>query len=175
MTTSDSTRENCKRQLKTESRIHHTKGRPTCQSGRPSGLVGRPASPLQSPFALRRLVCISKIYTVNFKAILSRFIQRWLRELTQINDVAMPCLLLYPPYIMSPLPPPRGHQSHREPSLIQIKIHHKREISTKLSRCRSRIALVKSLVELSHAQVLEKCSKVGYIFVSYLCKTYALI
>jgi hypothetical protein len=59
------------------------------------------------------------------------------------------------PYSISPIQgalyPPRRPSSHREPSLIQIKIHHKREISTKLSRCRSRIALVRSYGELSHA------------------------
>ena len=69
MTTNDSTREHYKRKLKTESRTHHMKGRLTCQSGRLTGPVGRPAGPLQSPFALRRLVCVSKIYTVSFKSI----------------------------------------------------------------------------------------------------------
>ena len=61
---------------KMESRNHHMKGRPTCQNGGPTGLVGRPFSPLRSLFALHRLVSVCKIYTVNFKALLSRFIQR---------------------------------------------------------------------------------------------------
>ena len=103
-TTSDSTPENCKRQLKMESRTHHTKGRPTCQSGYPVSPMGGPAGPLWSLFALRCLVCVSKIYTINFKSVLSQFIQWWSRELTQIDDVAMPCPLLYLPYIRHPLP-----------------------------------------------------------------------
>jgi hypothetical protein len=84
-----------------------------------------------------------------------RFIQWWSRELTRINDVAMLCSLLHLPYIRHPLPPPMA-------SLIQIKIHHKREISTKLSRCRSRIVRLR---------VRESCSGSGEIFEGrvYLC------
>jgi len=111
MTTNDSTREHYKRKLKTESRNHHTKGRPSCQSGGLVGPVGRPPGSLRSPFALHRLVCVSKIYTVNFKAVLSRFFQRWSREMTRINDMAMPCPLLHLPYIRHPLPPPGGHHA----------------------------------------------------------------
>ena len=102
MTTSDSTRENYTWQLKTESKNHHMKGRPTCQSGGPPGPVGRPPGPLRSPFTLHRLVCVFKIYTVNFKMVLSQFIQWWSRELTRINDVSMPCPLLHLPYIRRP-------------------------------------------------------------------------
>ena len=138
MTTSDSTRKNCKRQLKTESRTHHTKGRPTCKSGRPASQVGRLAGPLQSLFALHRLVCISKIYTVNFKAVLSRFIQQWSRELTRIDDMAMPCPPLHLPYISSPLPHPSGHQSMKSHLWFRSR-YTIREKPPQLSRCRSRI------------------------------------
>jgi hypothetical protein len=43
------------------------------------------------------------------------------------------------PLYKVPSTPSRRPSSHREPSLIQIKIHHKRGISTELSICRSRI------------------------------------
>jgi len=125
-TTSYSTHENCKRKLKTESRTHHMKGRLTCQSGRLTGPVGRPAGPLQSPFALRRLVCVSKICTVSFKSIYPTVIKgvdvdRW-------HGNALPPTPS--PLYKEPSTPSRRPSSHREPSLIQIKIHHKREIST---------------------------------------------
>jgi hypothetical protein len=72
--------------------------------------------------ALRRLVHLGTIYTVDSKVVLGRLIQRWSRELTRINDVTIPCPLLYldslpgtPPrflvryststYIYHPLPP----------------------------------------------------------------------
>jgi hypothetical protein len=89
------------------------------------------------PVALHRLVCVSNIYTVNFKMVLSRFIQRWSRELTWIDDVTMLCPLLHLPYIRHPLSSLGGHLSFRS-------IYTKREIPTKLSRRRSRIALVES-------------------------------
>jgi hypothetical protein len=67
---------------------------------RPQMWAARPRAPrsaglLQSPLALYHLVCISKIYTVDFKAVISRFIQRWSRELMRIDDVAIPCPLLH--------------------------------------------------------------------------------
>ena len=45
------------------------------------------------------------IYTIDFKAVLGWFIQRWSRELTWIDDVAIPCPLLYLGlYIAAPTP-----------------------------------------------------------------------
>ena len=41
------------------------------------------------------------IYTVDFKAVLGQFIQRWSRELTRINDVVILCPLLF----LDSLPP----------------------------------------------------------------------
>jgi hypothetical protein len=55
----------------------------------------------QSPLTLRRLVLLPIIYTVDSKVVLGRFIQRWSGELTQIDDVAIPCPLLH----LDSLPP----------------------------------------------------------------------
>jgi hypothetical protein len=96
--TSDSTRETCESRLKTEPRTHHPKGRPTYHSSRlagPATVAGRPVVPLWRPLALRRLIHLPKIWTLDFKAILGRFIQQWSRELTRIDDVAIPCPLLH--------------------------------------------------------------------------------
>jgi hypothetical protein len=41
------------------------------------------------------------IYTVDFKVVLGWFIQWWSRELTQIDDMAIPCPLLH----LNSLPP----------------------------------------------------------------------
>ena len=46
------------------------------------------------PIALRRRVLLPTIYTVDSKVVLGRFIQRWLGEMTWIDDVAIPCPLL---------------------------------------------------------------------------------
>jgi hypothetical protein len=72
------------------------------------------------------------IYTIDFKAVLDQFIQWWLRELTWIDDVVIPCPLLLldflpptPPeglglYILAPTPHPRAisktliHISHSD-------------------------------------------------------------
>ena len=49
------------------------------------------------------------IYTVDFKAVLGRFIQWWSRELTRIDDVVIPCPLLHLGlYIATPTPLPGG-------------------------------------------------------------------
>jgi hypothetical protein len=67
-----------------------------------SGLVGpwgRPPGLVQGPLDLRRLVLLPTIYTIDSKAVLCRFIQWWSREVTQIDDVAIPWLLLDLPYI----------------------------------------------------------------------------
>ena len=53
------------------------------------------ASLRRSPLALYHFVLLPMIYTVDFKAVLGRFIQRWSRELTRINDVVIPCPLLH--------------------------------------------------------------------------------
>ena len=76
--------------------------------GLPSGLAGpthRPVGLLLSPFALPHPGLLPDIYTVDFKVVLGRFIQRWLTELTQIDDMAVPYPLLHLPYIRRPLPP----------------------------------------------------------------------
>jgi hypothetical protein len=63
------------------------------------------------PLALRRLVLLPTIYTVDFKTVLGRLIQRWSKELTRIDDVAIPCPLLHldsllatPPRLYIPTP-----------------------------------------------------------------------
>jgi hypothetical protein len=67
-----------------------------------SGLAspwGRPPGLVWGPLTIRRLVLLSTIYSVDSKAVLGRFIQRWSREMTQIYDVALPWLLLHLPPI----------------------------------------------------------------------------
>ena len=62
-------------------------------NGHNSGLVGplgRPPGLPQSPLAPSRLVLLPTIYTVDSKMVLGQFIQWWLAELTQIDDVAIP-------------------------------------------------------------------------------------
>ena len=80
-----------------------------------AGLAHRPASLPQSPLTLHRFVVLPTIYTVDFKVVLGRFIQRWSRELTGIDDVVIPCPLLHldslpptlpQPIYSSPYPPP---------------------------------------------------------------------
>jgi hypothetical protein len=43
--------------------------------------------PSGGPLALYRLVLLPTIYTVDSKAVLGRFIQRWSREVTRIDDM----------------------------------------------------------------------------------------
>jgi hypothetical protein len=60
------------------------------------------------PLTLRRLVLLPMIYFVDFKTVLGRFIQWWSREMTQIDDVALPWPLLH-------LPPVQGRPGpHQE-------------------------------------------------------------
>ena len=97
-------------------------GPPAMTGGRGTLGVGRPTCPvgLWSSIA-------SKICTIDSKAVWS-----WSRELTRINNVALNAPYSISPYKRTPRPPQGGH-------LIQIKTYHKWEISTTLSRCRSRI------------------------------------
>ena len=80
------------------------------------------------------------IYTIDFKAVLGRFIQRWSRELTWIDDVVIPCPLLHldslpptlpQPIYSSPYPLPRAiwetliHISHSDqdtPGGLDLKL-----------------------------------------------------
>ena len=50
--------------------------------------------------ALCHCVLLPTIYTVDSKVVLGRFIQRWSRELTWIDDVAIP----YPLLLLESLP-----------------------------------------------------------------------
>ena len=52
-------------------------------------------SPLRGILWVPHRQLLPMIYTIDFKAILGQFIQRWSRELTRIDDVAIPCLLLH--------------------------------------------------------------------------------
>jgi hypothetical protein len=76
------------------------------------------AQPAWSPLALRCLLLLSMIYFVDFKVVLGRFIQRWLREVTRINDVAFPWPLLHLPLYKD------AQTLSRRLSLIQIKTQH---------------------------------------------------
>jgi len=149
MTTTDSTSETCERRLKTEPKPRHQKEEPTWHYSGPPGPLGRLLGPWGWPITSCHLVLLPMIYTVDSKAVLGRFIQRWSGELTRIDDMAIPCPLLHleylattppwflantlpPPYIKAPRPPPRGY-------LIQDRGNNKRDISTTLSRCRIRL------------------------------------
>ena len=68
----------------------------------PNGHESGPADLSRSPLALRRLVLLSMIYTIDFKAVLGRFIQRWLGEMMWIDDVAIPCPLLLESLSLTP-------------------------------------------------------------------------
>ena len=46
------------------------------------------------PITLHHRILLPTIYTIDFMAVLGRFIQRWLGEMTWIDDVAIPCPLL---------------------------------------------------------------------------------
>ena len=101
-TTSDSTRKTCERRLKTEPKPHHQKEEPTCYyCGLPSPL-GRPLGPWGWPIALCLYVLLPKIYTIDSKIVLGRFIQRWSGEMTRIYDVAI--LAPTPPRVLAPYP-----------------------------------------------------------------------
>ena len=63
------------------------------------------AWPMGVAIALRRCILLPTIYTVDSKVVLGRFIQRWSGELTRIDDVAIPCLLLLLESL--PITPPR--------------------------------------------------------------------
>jgi hypothetical protein len=65
------------------------------------------------PLALRQLVLLPMIYSVDFKAILGRFIQQWSREVTRIDDMVVPWPLLHLSLYKDPLPSPGGHLSFR--------------------------------------------------------------
>jgi hypothetical protein len=81
------------------SRRHHIEARgPKVHHSGPADPLGRPPVLVLGPLILRRLLLLT-IYTVDFKAVLGRFIQRWLREVTRIDDVAIPFPLLHLPYI----------------------------------------------------------------------------
>jgi hypothetical protein len=75
--------------------------------GHNSGLAGpleRPLGLVWGPLALHCLILLPMIYTIDSKVVLGRFIQRWSREVTRIDDVVIPCPLLHLPYIYQPLP-----------------------------------------------------------------------
>ena len=95
------------------SRRHHAEAWTNDHESGLASLSHRPAGLPHSPLALRCLVCVSKIYIVDFKAVIGQFIQRWSRELTWIDDVAMSCPLLHLPYIRRPLPSLGVHPSFR--------------------------------------------------------------
>jgi hypothetical protein len=59
--------------------------------------MGEAARPSRSPLALRHLVLLSTIYSVDSKVVLGWFIQRWSREVMRIDDMALPWPLLYLP------------------------------------------------------------------------------
>jgi hypothetical protein len=96
-TTSDSIRENCERQLQKVPEDTTTKRGPRLHHSGPVGPWGRPPGLAQSPLALRHLVLLPTIYFIDFKATLDRFIQRWSREVTRIDDMAISCSLLHLP------------------------------------------------------------------------------
>jgi hypothetical protein len=78
-------------------RLQKTPRRSMCQLGT---IVGRWAhSPSAASYSFLRSTPL--ILTV-----LGQFIQWWSREVTQINDVAIPCPLLHLPYIYLHQPPP---------------------------------------------------------------------
>jgi hypothetical protein len=61
----------------------------------PAGPLGRPLSPVGGPLALCHLVLLPMIYTIDSKVVLGQLIQWWSRDLTRIDEVAIPCLLLH--------------------------------------------------------------------------------
>jgi hypothetical protein len=100
------------------------------------------ARPSGGPLTLHRLILLSTIYTIDSKAILGRLIQRWSRELTRIDDVVIPCLLLHlnslpatppRPVYTSPTPVPRAISE----TLIHIHLfgsrHNTKRIRVRLS------------------------------------------
>jgi hypothetical protein len=87
------------------SRRHYTKPWANWAHSGLAGPLGRPPGPVRGPLTLHRLVLLPMIYTINSKAVLDQFIQRWSREVMWIDDVAIPCPLLRLPYIYQPLPP----------------------------------------------------------------------
>ena len=71
----------------------------------PPRTIGRPPSPWGWPITLCHHVLLPTVYTIDSKVVLGRFIQRWSGELTRIDDVAIPCLLLLLESL--PITPPR--------------------------------------------------------------------
>jgi hypothetical protein len=71
----------------------------------PAGPLGRPSVLVWGPLVLHHLVLLPTIYIIDYNVFLGRFIQRWSREVTRIDDVATPCPLLHLPYTYQPLPP----------------------------------------------------------------------
>ena len=70
-----------------EPKPHHQKEEPTWHYSGPLG-------PWGWPITLYHHVLLPTIYIVDSKAVLGRFIQRWLGEMTWIDDVAIPCPVL---------------------------------------------------------------------------------
>jgi hypothetical protein len=130
-TTSDSSCENYERQLYKVLEDTTPKHGPKAHHSRPVGPLRRPPGLAQSSFTLRRLVLLPTIYTVDSKVVWGQFIQWWSREVMQIDDVAIPCPLLYLPYIYQPLPPPSvDPESLIYVFLMRIRASHQEKIST---------------------------------------------
>jgi hypothetical protein len=88
--------------------------------------MSKAAQPSWSPLILHNLVLLPTIYFVDFKAVLSRFIQRWSREVTRIDDVAIPWQLLHLAPYKDAQTPLGGHLSFRSR-------HNTRRIRAKIS------------------------------------------
>jgi hypothetical protein len=99
MTTSDSICENYERQLQKVLEDTTTKHGPRLHRSGMAGPWGRLPGLPRSPLTLYRLVLLSMIYFVDFKAVLGWFIQQWSREVTRINDVVISWPLLHLPPI----------------------------------------------------------------------------
>jgi hypothetical protein len=82
--------------------------------------MGEDSQPAWSPLTLNHFVLLPMIYFVDFKAVLDRFIQRWSREMTQIDDMALPWPLLHLPLYND------AQNPSRRPSLIHIKTQHQK-------------------------------------------------
>jgi hypothetical protein len=112
MTTSDSTHENYETQLQKVLEDTTTKCWPRLHHSGPASSLVRPPGLVWGPLTLCHLVLLSTIYSIDFKAVLDWFVQWWLREVTQIDDVVVPWPLFHL-NIRTPLPPLGGHLSFR--------------------------------------------------------------
>jgi hypothetical protein len=125
-----------------ETRVSMTlRSGPTClqkmgRKGAESGLAGptpRPASLLGGSFSFSFVVDSPPPLRINlhhvWRLVWSRFIQRWSRELTRIDDMEFPCPLLHLPYKRTSRPPlgryPLRAISHSDQNTLQERNLHK--------------------------------------------------